>query len=65
MLGPGQGFVEHPVMPFQRGGGVDVDRRADRGGDVGHRHVLGMKGAVAVKEMVHEEPPGVMRRPRD
>ena len=40
-------------MPRQRRGGIAVERRADRRGDLGHRHVLGMQHAVAIVEMVH------------
>ena len=48
-----QRLFEQAVVPGQRGGGIAVERRADRGRDVGQGHVLGMKEAVAVEEMVH------------
>ena len=54
-----QRLGEKVVVPGQRGGGIDVERRAHSGGDVGDRHVFGMQGAVSVKEMVHASSPGL------
>jgi hypothetical protein len=40
-------------MALQRCSGIDVERCADRLGDLGNGDVLGMKDAVSVLEMVH------------
>ncbi len=48
-----QRLGEQAVVPGQGGGGVAVERGADRGGDVGQGHVFGMELAVAVEEVVH------------
>ncbi|EKD59820.1 MAG: hypothetical protein ACD_54C01117G0002 [uncultured bacterium] len=44
-------------MPGQGGGGIDVEWRADGGGNFGQRDIFGVQGAVAVKEMVHAAAP--------
>ena len=38
--GRAKGVAQHRVVPLQRGGGIDIDRRADRLGDARQRHVL-------------------------
>ena len=48
-----QRLGEQAVMPRQGRGGIAVERRANRGRNIGQRHVFGMKPAVAVKEVVH------------
>ena len=53
---PGERLLEHAVVPGQGRGGIDVDRRADRRGDLGERDVLDVERAVAVEEMVHLSP---------
>ena len=40
-------------MPFYRRGGIAIERRSDRLGDVGNADALGMKNAVFIVEMVH------------
>ncbi len=49
----GKRLLEHPVMPLERGGGIDVEGRADRLGDRLDGHLLGMQPAADVVEMVH------------
>ena len=53
MVHPLQRFVEEAEVAQQRGGGIDVERRADLGRDIGKGHILGVQGAVFVKKMIH------------
>ena len=46
-------LVEDAVVAPQRRQAVDVARRADLGGDLRERHVLGAELAGLVVEMVH------------
>ena len=50
----GERLLEDPVVAGEGGGGVDVEGRADRGGDLGERHVLGVELAAAIEEVVHQ-----------
>ena len=49
----GEGLAEDAVVAGKRRGRVAVEGRADGGGDRRDRHVLGVKDAVLVVEMVH------------
>ena len=53
MLRRADGLSEHLIVPRQGRCGIDVDRRADRFSYFCNGHVLGMKLAVAIIEMVH------------
>ena len=44
----GEGLLQHPVVPLQRGGGVDVDRRAHLVGKARQAHVLRVEDTTAV-----------------
>ena len=44
--------AQHGVVPLQRGGGVDIDRRADGLGDLGQGDAFAHEVAVPVLEMV-------------
>src|SRR5581483_11679525 len=43
----------HAVVPFQCGGRIAVEGRADRVGDADEAHALRVEGAADVAEMVH------------
>ena len=49
----GEGLLQHPVVPLQRGGGIAIERRAHLGGDARQAHVLRVEDTTAVGEMVH------------
>jgi len=51
--GAGHRRAEDAGMALHRRSGIDIDRRPDRGGDGGQRHVLAVEDAVAKLEMVH------------
>ncbi len=53
MLGALQRLVKQAIVAQQRRGGIDIERRADGGRDLGHRNVLGVQGAVPVEKMIH------------
>ena len=57
-----EGLAEDAVMPGQRRGRIAVEGSADLRGDIWYRHVLGMKDAVAVFEMVHGNGSGSLER---
>jgi hypothetical protein len=44
---------EHPVVPFDRGGRIAIERRADLLGNGGEIHRLGVERAVAIGEVMH------------
>ena len=51
-------IAEMAIAGAQRAGGIDVERRADRRGDVRHRHAFDLQGAVAVREeLIHSGRP--------
>ena len=47
-----QAITKNADMPFQRGGGIDIDGRADGLGNGLHRHLLHLHGAVDIGEMI-------------
>ena len=51
-----QRLGEQMVMPGQGGGGIDVEGRADGGGNIGDGHILGVQDAVAIEKMIHAGP---------
>ena len=51
-----QRLLEQAKMARQRGAGIDIEGRADRGRDIGDRHVFGMQDAVLVKKVIHRVP---------
>ena len=53
MRPPVQRLVEQPEVAHQRGGGIQVKRRPDRGRDFGDRDVFGKELPVLVDEMIH------------
>ncbi len=50
---PGEGFVEDLEVPRQGRVRVDVDRRADRLGDLGDGDLFGVEDVFLVLEVVH------------
>ena len=46
-------IVEQVEMAQQRRGGIDVDRRADSGGDLGQAYVFGVQHTVFIEKMIH------------
>jgi hypothetical protein len=58
-----QRLLEDAVVAGERGGGIDVDRRADLGGNLGDGHVFGVERATPVEKMIHQSR-GLERRKR-
>ena len=48
-----QGLRKQPIVPLDGGARIAEERRTDLGGDVRQAHVLGVKDAVAIAEMMH------------
>ena len=53
MIHPRKRVVKKMKMPQQRCGGIDIDRRADRGGNLGQAYVFGMQHTVFIEKMIH------------
>ena len=49
----GESLREDPIVPFERGRRIAIERRPDLVGDLAQVHVLGMQHAVAIGEMMH------------
>jgi hypothetical protein len=48
-----QRLIKQAEVAQKRCCGIAVERRADLGGNLSHRHILGMQNTVTIQEMIH------------